>query len=877
MLFRYAATYRGPAIGGPAGVAHIADPAGKTLRQPAAGFFPRLRKLQMDWPALLRRLRDRRVTIAVAGLIMLLIYWFAGDFRETIQWIGAHKKDMACPAYGTSRAAAGSPAARAKYSDNGCVSFCTADVCGPPFCELYVVHFGGRSGNAFIQMAVGLMLARRRGAAFISPPAIDGFGPLPAVVQASCPLAADSGSVWPTSWHSPWAFKVRAVQLALLALLPSAFHVGPAVGERYARAVPRRQGSVGSVCTPTLLPLSRQVIGEHGTGPMRRAFAPRAELATAPRGGGRLTLQDWYFEWTDDVVAALRDGWIAAAEAAAAAEGATVRGLIGGAASAAPGPGPATAVAGASSAAAPDGGSGGSGSSGGDDWAPHPLLPLDVVQEVRLLEGAARREECEAAAAAVAAAVGGGEEGGAAREASSSGGGCERLGPTAASLGFPAGLLQPAVWGRTAVVHFRAADILSNAWREDHRLRIVGGAQPWGDEMRLVNEEARGRGGDSGSAAPLRLVRRDLRVTPLSPANARAYAEWLELTGAAYESGEQPDWADPRFEESLMGAAERFPFTWYHAPLALSTVLAALNGTRAGGPGVPPGGGWQRILIVTESPTHPLIGAVRRAFAGMSSVPGSPASLPVVSLLSSSAARDFATLLWARGDLLISGSTFSWVAGLLGRAAAVHAAHAGFASLLADKDQCLVVPERLQRAALRPGSALAGDGSGGKRWVYHDAMRVAAAARREELRAHGEVAAARQDPLTDAASAACAASPVAAAGPYFMSAAQLAAFYRDPACFTSVTQHLVSERPERLLPAWAQAQLRAQAWFVPKGSVGRALRRQPVQAEAGAVAAAAATAAAAASAEGVQGESAWPQLQPGAAPPLCIDEFEEWF
>lgn len=622
-----------------------------------------------------------------------------------------------------------------------------------------------------------------------------------------------------------------------------------------------RPKALSLVLSPPSPPIAhRQVIGEHGTGPMSRAFSPRAELAVAPRGDSRLTLQDWYFEWTDDVVAALRDGWASAAEAAAAAEGAAVRGLIGAAASAAPGQVHAPRASGATAAAAPDSG----GSNGGDDdWAPHPLLPLDVVREVGLLEGAARREECEAAAAAVAAALGGGGGGGAAREASSSGGGCERLGPTAASLGFPAGLLRPVVWGRTAVVHFRAADVLSNAWREDHRLRLAGGVQPWGDEVRgLVNEEAQG-----SRTGPLRLARLN-RASPLSYANQQAYAEWLEMTGAAYESGEQPDWADPRFEESLLGAAERFPFSWHHAPLALSTVLAVLNGTRAGGPGVPPGGGWQRIVIVTESPTHPLIGAVRRAFAGMAAVPGSPASLPVVSLLSSSAARDFATLLWARSDLLISGSTFSWVAGLLGRAAAVHAAHAGFASLLADKDQCLFVPERLQRAALRPGSALAGDGSGGKRWVYHDAMRVTAAARREELRARGEVAAARQDPLTDAASAACAASPAAAPGPYFMSAAQVTAFYRDPACFTAVTQHVVSERPERLLPAWAQARLRAQAWFVPKGSVGRALRRQPAQAEAAAVAAVA---------EGVQGESAWPQLQPGAAPPLCIDEFEEWF
>lgn len=123
-----------------------------------------------------------------------------------------------CPAYGPDRAAAETSLlafAGAPYvvDSEGCVSFCAAgrngSECYSPtsaFCGLYIVKYGGRAGNAFIQMAVGRMLARRRRAAFIAPPIIEGFGALPAAFQSSCPAAGYS--VWPWMWHAPWALQV---------------------------------------------------------------------------------------------------------------------------------------------------------------------------------------------------------------------------------------------------------------------------------------------------------------------------------------------------------------------------------------------------------------------------------------------------------------------------------------------------------------------------------------------------------------------------------------------------------------------------------------------------------------------------------------------
>ena len=91
----------------------------------------------------------------------------------------------------------------------GCVIFCdrgNASVCGQPLCGLVIVRYGGRAGNAFIEMSVGRLLARRRRAALVAPP-IDGFGALPAAFRPSCP-AAGYGA-WPLHWRAPWALQVR--------------------------------------------------------------------------------------------------------------------------------------------------------------------------------------------------------------------------------------------------------------------------------------------------------------------------------------------------------------------------------------------------------------------------------------------------------------------------------------------------------------------------------------------------------------------------------------------------------------------------------------------------------------------------------------------
>ena len=90
----------------------------------------------------------------------------------------------------------------------------------------------------------------------------------------------------------------------------------------------------------------------------------------------------------------------------------------------------------------------------------------------------------------------------------------------------------------------------------------------------------------------------------------------------------------------------------------------------------------KHVLIVTEPESihHPLIINLANKWNAY--------------IQSSSVAMDFATLMYAK-HIILSTSTFSWAAALLGRAKTIHYPHAGYFSIFSDKDQCLVVPPEL--------------------------------------------------------------------------------------------------------------------------------------------------------------------------------------
>lgn len=155
-----------------------------------------------------------RTRLAVVATLIAAGWLVTGGLWLIVDCIAVGIRSS-CPTYdGTAAELLASAGVSYSVDSEGCVSFCTASPnssgCSPSstFCSLYVVKYGGRAGNAFIQMAVGRLLARRRRAAFISPPDIEGFGSLPASFQASCP-AAGYGA-WPWMWHAPWALQVCA-------------------------------------------------------------------------------------------------------------------------------------------------------------------------------------------------------------------------------------------------------------------------------------------------------------------------------------------------------------------------------------------------------------------------------------------------------------------------------------------------------------------------------------------------------------------------------------------------------------------------------------------------------------------------------------------
>jgi hypothetical protein len=189
----------------------------------------------------------------------------------------------------------------------------------------------------------------------------------------------------------------------------------------------------------------------------------------------------------------------------------------------------------------------------------------------------------------------------------------------------------------------------------------------------------------------------------------------------------------------------------------------------------------RQLLVLTEpcSSDHPIVRALQSSHGAV--------------LQAGSVAEDLATLVLAR-QLAISGSTFSFMAALMGRAAAVHVPYAGSLSLIgAHNAQCLT-----------PSSAM------DSRFVYHDVYRRAVdsiaelfqlqqaqalAQEAQQGQAQAQPAAAepkslgarfawRTDPKAPLPQRPAACPPSSAAGvPYYsLSFQQLADFYHNPAC-----------------------------------------------------------------------------------------------
>lgn len=217
MLFRPAAASR--ALTGSEHVAISAeskvsvDPSRKSHRSSPllCTSFRRVHLIAPTWSTCARAVanRHRVFNAVVLAVLVVAIFWGVnGGVNAIIDYIGSHLS-ASCPQYGPY--ATGITYSVMHTDSEGCVSYCSVDnvtSCSSTFCGLHIVRYGGRAGNAFIHMAVGRLLARRRRAAFITPPVIDGFGALPASFQSSCPVP--SYSAWPLLWRAPWALEVRA-------------------------------------------------------------------------------------------------------------------------------------------------------------------------------------------------------------------------------------------------------------------------------------------------------------------------------------------------------------------------------------------------------------------------------------------------------------------------------------------------------------------------------------------------------------------------------------------------------------------------------------------------------------------------------------------
>lgn len=149
---------------------------------------------------------------------------------------------------------------------------------------------------------------------------------------------------------------------------------------------------------------------------------------------------------------------------------------------------------------------------------------------------------------------------------------------------------------------------------------------------------------------------------------------------------------------------------------------------RAAFPHFTPSTPWLHMHLVTEPNglSHPLVIALAAATGA--------------SVQTSSLSRDMATMLASR-SLVLSTSTFSWLAADMGLARTAHYPHHGFFTASPDKHGCL----------LHPRAPLGGDARSPpvsrKQWVYHDVLRflVETSAGRDAFNEHLAPAAGRGD------------------------------------------------------------------------------------------------------------------------------------
>jgi hypothetical protein len=245
----------------------------------------------------------------------------------------------------------------------------------------------------------------------------------------------------------------------------------------------------------------------------------------------------------------------------------------------------------------------------------------------------------------------------------------------AAAAPLPPGLRAVAASpGDTIVVHARLGDMSAMAWQEVGANAAGGHGLSWG-----------ARGGAGWAWVPERFPRY----------RYPAFPDCEKLRGeAAYTARGGLDMVEAlELDVARTGGFVVSPLSFYEA---------VLGGTRGGR------GGWRAVVVLTEacSADHPIVRALVERFNAVVQV--------------GTVAEDFATLALAR-EVVVSGSTFSYMAAVAGRARAIHAPVAGSLALVgAHAGQCLAPPPAMDT-----------------RWVFHDVYRRAVDAADAALRGGG--------------------------------------------------------------------------------------------------------------------------------------------
>lgn len=314
----------------------------------------------------------------------------------------------------------------------------------------------------------------------------------------------------------------------------------------------------------------------------------------------------------------------------------------------------------------------------------HPWMPVDM------------RELAVWAIGAASSGGGGGSSKGSSSSssatASGSGGGDA---PTTALL--PPGLAAVAEDPEgTLVIHARLGDMSAMAWQEAQANAGEGHSGVWGES---------GSGGVGWQWTPEKFPRYRYPKFP--------DCDKLREEGE-YSSGEGRGMLDAlEWDAARLGGFVVSPFSFYRA---------VLEGTA---------GSWKRVVILTEpcSRDHPVIRAIIAYLGGLGNGNGSgsaSSSPPPVIVQSGSVVEDLTTMALAR-QLVISSSTFSFMAALMGRAKVIHVPYAGSFSLRgAHNRQCLTptydmdprfVYHDVYRRAV-DAVALALDGKGNDKWMW---------------------------------------------------------------------------------------------------------------------------------------------------------------